>query len=88
MYCQYGFDSVAAEYRTSDGFLATHLGSVDTFIHMGMFTLNEQGPEWLATVAAAGSIMTPVPILRRFGFAIHEAVRKWRQMMKCPNEYG
>lgn len=49
---------------------------VDSFIHMSTFTLNGQRPEWLATVTAAGAVMTPVPILRRFGFAIHEAVRK------------
>lgn len=74
-------------YRTSDGFLAAHLGSVDTFIHMGTLMLNEQRPEWLATVTAAGSIMTPVPIMRRFGFAIQEAVRKCRRIMKCIIEY-
>lgn len=51
---------------------------------MGTFTLNEQRPEWLATVTAAGSVMTPVPILRRFGYAIQEAVRKLEANIQIP----
>ncbi|KAI3328912.1 hypothetical protein HD806DRAFT_266040 [Xylariaceae sp. AK1471] len=56
-------------------FLAAQLCSVSGWIHFGTLTLNAQWPEWLATAAAAGAIMTPVPTLRRFGFAISEAVR-------------
>ncbi|KAI0430237.1 hypothetical protein F5Y09DRAFT_308240 [Xylaria sp. FL1042] len=56
-------------------FLAAHLCSVSGWIHFGSLVLNSQWPEWLVTVVAAGAIMTPVPTLRRFGFAIQEAVR-------------
>ncbi|KAI0394029.1 hypothetical protein F5Y17DRAFT_429694 [Xylariaceae sp. FL0594] len=56
-------------------FLAAELCSVTGWIHFGTFKLNSQWPEWLATAAAAGSIMTPVPTLRKFGFAVQEAVR-------------
>ncbi|KAI0910545.1 hypothetical protein F4823DRAFT_589981 [Ustulina deusta] len=56
-------------------FLAAHLCSVSGWIHFGTLALNSQWPEWLVTAAAAGAIMTPVPTLRKFGFAIQEAVR-------------
>ncbi|KAI0974289.1 hypothetical protein F4678DRAFT_458255 [Xylaria arbuscula] len=56
-------------------FLAAHLCSVSGWIHFGTLVLNSQRPEWLVTAAAAGAIMTPVPTLRKFGFAIQEAVR-------------
>ncbi|KAI8632365.1 hypothetical protein F5Y19DRAFT_420849 [Xylariaceae sp. FL1651] len=56
-------------------FLAAHLCSVSGWIHFGTLVLNSQWPEWLATAAAAGAITTPVPTLRKFGFAIQEAVR-------------
>ncbi|GAW15967.1 hypothetical protein ANO14919_053890 [Xylariales sp. No.14919] len=56
-------------------FLAAHLCSVSGWIHFGTLALNSQWPEWLVTAAAAGAILTPVPTLRKFGFAIEEAVR-------------
>ncbi|TGJ85872.1 hypothetical protein E0Z10_g2864 [Xylaria hypoxylon] len=56
-------------------FLAAHLCSVSGWIHFGTLVMNSQWPEWLVTAAAAGAIMTPVPTLRKFGFAIEEAVR-------------
>ncbi|KAJ8123955.1 hypothetical protein O1611_g9475 [Lasiodiplodia mahajangana] len=56
-------------------FLAAHLCSVSSWIHFGTLVLNTQWPEWLAIAAAAGATMTPVPTLRKFGFAIAEAVR-------------
>ncbi|KAI1128422.1 hypothetical protein F5Y10DRAFT_240667 [Nemania abortiva] len=56
-------------------FLAAHLCSVSSWIHFGTLVLNSQWPEWLATAAAAGATITPVPTLRKFGFAIAEAVR-------------
>lgn len=57
-------------------FLAAELCSVSGWIHFGTLKLNNQWPEWLATAAAAGAIMTPVPTLRKFGFAVQEAVRE------------
>ncbi|KAK0734128.1 hypothetical protein B0T26DRAFT_760975 [Lasiosphaeria miniovina] len=56
-------------------FLASHLCSVSSWIHYGSFSLNTQWPEWLAIAASAGAVLAPVPTLRRFGFALQEAVR-------------
>ncbi|KAK9781018.1 hypothetical protein SCARD494_14270 [Seiridium cardinale] len=56
-------------------YLAAHLCSVSCWIHWGTFTLNSQWPEWLGIVAAAGAVLTPVATLRKFGFAIQEAMR-------------
>jgi hypothetical protein len=58
-------------------FLAAQLCSVSGWIHFGTLVLNAQWPEWLATAAAAGATMTPVATLRKFGFAVVEAVREW-----------
>lgn len=57
-------------------FLASHLCQVSAWVHYGSFSLNSQWPEWLAMAAAQGAVMTPVPTLRRFGFALQEAVRE------------
>jgi len=56
-------------------FLASHLCSVSSWVHFGSFSLNTQWPEWLGMAASAGAALTPVPALRRFGFALQEAVR-------------
>lgn len=57
-------------------FLAWHLCQVSEFVHFGSFSMNEQCPEWLAVAAAAGAILTPVKSLRKFGYALQEAVRE------------
>jgi hypothetical protein len=56
-------------------FLASHMCQVSCFIHYPTFALNAQWPEWLAMAASAGALHAPVPTLRRFGFALQEAVR-------------
>ncbi|POS78716.1 hypothetical protein DHEL01_v202900 [Diaporthe helianthi] len=56
-------------------FLAWHLCQVSEFIHFGTFSLNAQCPEWSAVAASAGGILTSVQSLRKFGFALQEAVR-------------
>jgi hypothetical protein len=58
-------------------FLASQLCQVSAWIHYGSFSLNEQCPEWLAIAAASGAVHTPLPTLRRFGFALQEAVREY-----------
>ena len=58
-------------------FLAAHLCQTSSWIHYGSFSLNGQCPEWLAIAAAAGAVLTPVPPLRRFGFALQETVREY-----------
>lgn len=57
-------------------FLAWHLCQVSEYIHFGSFSMNSQCPEWLGMAAAAGAILTPVKALRKFGYALQEAVRK------------
>jgi hypothetical protein len=44
-------------------------------IHVPSFDLNEQRPELLAALIAYGSIYSPSPSVRRFGYAIQETVR-------------
>ncbi|KAI0021456.1 hypothetical protein F4780DRAFT_737475 [Xylariomycetidae sp. FL0641] len=56
-------------------FLAAHLCSVSGWIHFGTLMINAQWPEWLAMAAAGGAVLTSVPTLRKFGFAVAEAVR-------------
>lgn len=56
-------------------FLASHACQVSGWIHYPSFVLNAQWPEWLAVVAAAGAVLTPIHTLRKFGFALQEAVR-------------
>ncbi|KAB5551149.1 hypothetical protein GE09DRAFT_1125088 [Coniochaeta sp. 2T2.1] len=56
-------------------FLASHMCQVSSFIHYPSFSLNTQWPEWLAMAASAGAVLAPIPTLRRFGFALQEAVR-------------
>ncbi|KAK4199140.1 putative transcription factor [Triangularia verruculosa] len=56
-------------------FLAAHMCQVSSWIHYGSFSMNQQSPEWLAMATAAGAVLAPVTTLRRFGFALQEAVR-------------
>ncbi|KAK4672909.1 hypothetical protein QC763_107150 [Podospora pseudopauciseta] len=56
-------------------FLAAHMCQVSSWIHYGSFSMNHQSPEWLAIATAAGAVLAPVTTLRRFGFALQEAVR-------------
>ncbi|KAL0938789.1 C6 transcription factor [Colletotrichum truncatum] len=56
-------------------YLASHFCQTSQWIHHGSFSMNAQWPEWLAVAAAAGATFTPVQTLRKFGFALQEAVR-------------
>lgn len=69
------FPSIEVMDTLAHIFLAAHLCSVSCWIHWGTFTLNSQWPEWLGIAAAAGAVLTPVATLRKFGFAIQEAMR-------------
>ncbi|KAL5614900.1 hypothetical protein BROUX41_004979 [Berkeleyomyces rouxiae] len=59
-----------------DGFahiyLASHLSSPTNFIHLPTIKLNSQSLDWIAAVVAFGAVLTPVPTIRRFGFAIQQ----------------
>ncbi|KXH43386.1 hypothetical protein CNYM01_08603 [Colletotrichum nymphaeae SA-01] len=56
-------------------YLAQHFCQTSQWIHHGSFSMNAQWPEWLAVAASAGATLTPVQTLRKFGFALQEAVR-------------
>lgn len=56
-------------------FLASHTCQVSSFLHYPTLSINGQWPEWVATAASAGAVLAPIPTLRRFGFALQEAVR-------------
>ncbi|GKT83565.1 C6 transcription factor [Colletotrichum tofieldiae] len=56
-------------------FLASHFCQTSQWIHHGSFSINSQWPEWLAVAASFGATLTPVQTLRKFGFALQEAVR-------------
>ncbi|KAJ4009023.1 hypothetical protein NW752_008973 [Fusarium irregulare] len=56
-------------------FLNSHTNLVSDYIHFPTFKLNEQEPEWIAGAAAAGAVLTPIPTLRKFGYALQESVR-------------
>lgn len=56
-------------------FLASHFCQTSQWIHQATFDMNAQWPDWLAMAAASGAILTPVPTLRKWGFAVQEAVR-------------
>ncbi|KAM4054807.1 fungal specific transcription factor [Hirsutella rhossiliensis] len=56
-------------------FLAAQACQADEWIHFPTFKLNDQWPEWIAMAAAVGAALTSMPTLRKFGFAVQEAVR-------------
>lgn len=56
-------------------FLASHFCQTPPYVHPATFNLNTRWPDWVAIAAASGAILTPVPTLRKWGFAIQEAVR-------------
>jgi hypothetical protein len=56
-------------------YFASQLCQTSSFIHHASLKLNSQCPEWIAATVAAGAVLTPLPILRKFGFALQEIVR-------------
>lgn len=73
---------VAASFPTVDvmdtmaqAFLAAHVRQVSTWIHYPTLKLNAVWPEWIGNAVAAGAVLMPAPTLRKFGFAVQEAVR-------------
>ncbi|KAF5019022.1 hypothetical protein F66182_8972 [Fusarium sp. NRRL 66182] len=54
-------------------FFTSHMDQVSEWIHFPTFKLNEQEPEWIAGAVAAGAVLTPIPTLRKFGYALQES---------------
>lgn len=56
-------------------FFKTHAAQVDAWIHVPSFKPNGQCPELLAALAAAGAVNSPIPPIRKLGYALLEIVR-------------
>jgi hypothetical protein len=69
-------------------FLNSHTNQVSDYIHFPTFKLNEQEPEWIAGAAAAGAVLTPIPTLRKFGYALQESVRIVIPRRVCSYKYN
>ena len=59
-----------------NSFLSNLANQASEWLHLPTFSLNTQLPEWIAMAAAFGAVASPIPGLRRLGFALQEAVRK------------
>lgn len=57
-------------------YLNSHVCQISQWIHFPTFKLDQQWPQWIANAAAGGAILAPSPTMRKFGFALQEAVRK------------
>lgn len=56
-------------------FLASHFCQTSQWIHQATFEMKAMPADWHAMAAASGAVLTSVPTLRRWGFAVQEAVR-------------
>jgi hypothetical protein len=56
-------------------FFSFELSRTDSWIHLPTFRLNGQRPELTGIIVAAGAVLSTVPVVRKLGFAIQEAVR-------------
>ena len=56
-------------------FFSYQLSQTNSWIHLPTFRPNEQMPELIAAIVAAGAVLSTVPVVRKLGFAIQEAVR-------------
>ena len=48
---------------------------IGNFIHFPSFDMNKQRPELLGAIIAYGSVTSPSPAVRKFGYALQEAIR-------------
>ncbi|KAL2784905.1 hypothetical protein BJX66DRAFT_343579 [Aspergillus keveii] len=56
-------------------FFARQSEQVDSWIHGPTFHLNEESPDMVGIIAAAGAVKSPIPTIRKLGFALMEVVR-------------
>lgn len=63
-------------------FLASQACLVSGWIHFPTLKLQGRYPEWIAGAAAAGAVISSVPTLTKFGYAVQEAVR-----ISMPNRF-
>jgi hypothetical protein len=56
-------------------FFARQSEQVDSWIHGPTFHPNEESPDMVGIIAAAGAVKSPIPTIRKLGFALMEVVR-------------
>ncbi len=56
-------------------FFSYQLSQTNSWIHLPTCRPNEQMPELIAAIVAAGAVLSTVPVVRKLGFAIQESVR-------------
>ncbi|KAL1965790.1 hypothetical protein VTN77DRAFT_5111 [Rasamsonia byssochlamydoides] len=56
-------------------FFKRHTAQIDSWIHAPTFKPNEEGPEILTALAAAGAVQSSIPTIRKLGYALMEIVR-------------
>lgn len=69
------FPSIEVLEHLMQDFLLPHASETDTFIHIPAFHPNSMKAELLAMTIAHGAVGSPVPVIRKLGFALQEAVR-------------
>lgn len=57
-------------------FFELHQQQIDTWVHGPTFRPSQEDPETLAAFAASGAVRSPVPTLRKLGYALMEVVRR------------
>ncbi|KAJ5905115.1 C6 and C2H2 transcription factor [Penicillium subrubescens] len=56
-------------------FFTRHRSETDTWIHEPTMNLNQEGPEMILTLAAAGAVLAKVDAIQRLGYAMFEVAR-------------
>lgn len=81
---------VASSFPSADvmdtliqNFLMSLAHQPSEWIHFPTFRLNAHGPGWIAVAAATGTTLSPIPALRKFGFILQDAARRWPY--ECPS---
>ncbi|CEN61144.1 hypothetical protein ASPCAL07808 [Aspergillus calidoustus] len=64
-------------------FFARQSEQVDSWIHGPTFHLNEESPDMVGIVAAAGAVKSPIPTIRKLGYALMEVVRLQMSTKVC-----
>ncbi|TLD10122.1 hypothetical protein PgNI_06364 [Pyricularia grisea] len=69
------FPSTEILESLSNIFVASHMSSVSSWLHLPTLKLNNSHPELIACFASSGAAICPNMTLRRFGQALQEVVR-------------
>lgn len=64
-------------------FVSFHLRQDISWIHPATFKMNEESPEFIASLVCGGAALSRVHELRKLGFAVQEALRLFQQTVVC-----